>query len=103
MERGIGMTTNLKIKETESTQGVWDETSILDGAGVDTFTSGSVSVGSQMLTGDAVEMFTTSCIEAPQSLSASAGEGVQMFTTSCITASSDQTRGEMVELFTTSC
>ncbi len=97
------MTTNLKIKETMSADCVWDETSILDGAGVDTFTSGSVSVGSQMLMGDAVEMFTTSCVEAPQTLSAAAGEGVQMFTTSCVTAGSDQTSGEMVELFTTSC
>ena len=72
-------------------------------AGVGTFTSGSVSTGSRMMTGDAVEMFTTSCVEAPETLSAAAGEGVQMFTTSCVTAGSDQTTGEMVELFTTSC
>lgn len=80
-----------------------DDSSIMQGAGTGMFTSGSAPAGSQMMTGDAVDMFTTSCIDAPQSLSAEAGEGVEMFTTSCVTADSDAMGGNKVEMFTTSC
>lgn len=72
------------------------ETCIFSGEDTGLFTSGSTAQGTSTLTGDAVEMFTTSCVTA--------GEGVEMFTTSCITPQgNDMTAGDNVALFTTSC
>ena len=58
-----------------------DATSIMEGSGVDLFTSGSIETTGEMTTGN----------------------GVQMFTTSCVTAGSSDATGDKVELFTTSC
>lgn len=80
-----------------------DDSSIMTGAGTALFTSGSAPAGSDMMSGDAVDMFTTSCIEQAGTLSAAAGEGTQMFTTSCIETTSDTRTGDAVALFTTSC
>lgn len=96
--------TNLAHKIAHDTATVADsDVSILEGAGTQLFTSGSAPAGSDMMTGDAVEMFTTSCVEAPVTLSAAAGEGVEMFTTSCIETTSESRDGDAVALFTTSC
>ncbi len=76
---------------------------LMEGVGVEMFTSGSAPRTTDMMSGDCVDLFTTSCVSAPESLSVSAGEGVQMFTTSCVTADSKSGGGDKVELFTTSC
>lgn len=94
--------TQLAHKMTAQTFAARTE-SIMEGAGTQLFTSGSAPTGTDMLSGDAVEMFTTSCIDAGQTRDAGAGEGVEMFTTSCVEVASDTTDGDNVALFTTSC
>ncbi len=58
-----------------------DQTSVMEGAGVEMFTSGSSPSGQSTLMGDGVEMFTSG--SAPTINVAMVGEGVELFTTSC--------------------
>jgi hypothetical protein len=58
-----------------------DETSIMNGAGTEMFTTGLALNTTDMMAGDGVDMFTTSCITSESS--AGGGDKVEMFTTSC--------------------
>ncbi|MEM6303157.1 MAG: hypothetical protein AAF744_00460 [Pseudomonadota bacterium] len=96
------MTLNALLLTPES-QAADTDTSIYTGAGVSLFSSGSAPKGTDMLVGDGLELFTTSCIEEATQGSLFAGEGVQMFTTSCLAEGTDTQSGDKVALFTTSC
>ena len=57
------------------------ETNILDGAGVELFTTSCGPVTGDMTSGAGLDLFTTSC--GPTQGDAISGGGVEMFTTSC--------------------
>ena len=56
-----------------------DDTSIMEGVGVDLFTTSCIETSGDMTIGDGVDLFTTSCVEAPRDIKT--GNGVQLFTT----------------------
>ena len=58
-----------------------DDTSIMEGVGVELFTTSCIETAGEITTGNGVGLFTTSCVEAPRDMTA--GNGVQLFTTSC--------------------
>lgn len=61
-----------------------DENAMMNGAGLEMFTSGSAPRSADMMAGGGVELYTTSCTPASSSqMSLTDGDGVHMFTTSC--------------------
>jgi hypothetical protein len=94
------MTALARIQNIALTTG---ENSIMNGSATGAFTTGLSVQTSDMMAGDGVDMFTTSCVSASAAMSTAQGEGVQMFTTSCVTAGTATDAGDKVEMFTTSC